>query len=68
MAREARWRGARLHVVHVFRRPVAPTYVAPLDLAPLHRLTRDAVEAVRRREMHWAVHGPHGVGRACPRR
>ncbi|MEO3752497.1 universal stress protein [Streptomyces sp. B6B3] len=46
-AREARWRGARLHVVHVFRRPVAPTHVPPLDLSPLDDLTEGAAQHAR---------------------
>ena len=41
-AREAAWRRARLHLVHVVPRPVSAVGVPSLDLAPLRRLTRQA--------------------------
>ncbi|MGP4115517.1 universal stress protein [Streptomyces sp. 4N509B] len=44
---EARWRRAALRVVHVFRRPVAATYVPPLDLSPLDRLVEEAARRAR---------------------
>lgn len=45
-ARESRWRGARLHVVHAFSWPGRPMYTRP-DTAPLDRLTGEAAEHAR---------------------